>query len=70
MLEGNTGSRIKGERLTEPRSSKAHSRAPIILKTPVRFRSVRSDKHPARYFSVESVEGVGSRFRLSGFAYG
>ncbi len=30
----------------------------------------RVDKHSARYFLVESAEGVGSRFRASSFPFG
>jgi hypothetical protein len=50
-----------GERLTETRSSKAHSRAPIIPKTLVRFRSIRSDRPANR--QKDSGRSQGPNFR-------
>jgi hypothetical protein len=45
----------------------------MVLSRPTRRALLvhgHQDKHPARYFLVESAEGVGSRFRVSGLPSG
>jgi hypothetical protein len=53
----------QGERLSEARSSKAHSRAPIILKTPVRFRAVRSHRPANRQTDGGRSQRLNRRLR-------